>query len=167
MKIYNYDKDGKYIGEELADESPLEEGVFLIPAFATDKPPLPEKEGYEVLFDGGEWVYNIIIPPKPNEYSVLVDNNWVIDSVLKSEHDSIEKQKVLSQAKGERDSLISQVEWRRTRHQDEVTLGMEPTEPLLPILEYIQALREVPQQEGFPVNVVWPVPSWDEEVIND
>ncbi len=32
---------------------------------------------------------------------------------------------------------------------------------------YRQALLDVPQQEGFPVNVVWPVPPWEEEVIND
>ena len=32
---------------------------------------------------------------------------------------------------------------------------------------YRQALLDVPQQEGFPVNVVWPVPPWEEEGIND
>ena len=63
---------------------------------------------------------------------------------------------LISQVKVHRDSLISQVEWRRTRHQDEVSLGLEPTEPLLPILEYIQALRDVPSQAGFPETISWP-----------
>ena len=31
---------------------------------------------------------------------------------------------------------------------------------------YRQALLDVPQQEGFPVNVVWPIHPWEEEVIN-
>ena len=55
-----------------------------------------------------------------------------------------------------RDKKIEDVEWRVKRHQDEVALGLEPTEDITPVLVYIQALREVPQQEGFPENVVWP-----------
>jgi hypothetical protein len=58
--------------------------------------------------------------------------------------------------KAQRDSLISAVEWRRSRYQDEVTLGLEPTEALQPILEYIQALRDVTKQEGFPSQINWP-----------
>lgn len=55
-----------------------------------------------------------------------------------------------------RDTLIQSVEWRVRRHQDEMTLGLEPTEDIIPILEYIQALREVPQQSGFPDDILWP-----------
>ena len=69
-------------------------------------------------------------------------------------------------ARAKRDALITEVQWRKDRHYDEVALGLEPTESIQPILEYIQALREVPQQEGFPVNVAWPTPPWEEEVIN-
>jgi hypothetical protein len=40
MKIYNVDEDGIYIGEGLADPSPLEKNKFLIPARAyTNSPP--------------------------------------------------------------------------------------------------------------------------------
>ena len=63
--------------------------------------------------------------------------------------------------RNKRNALMSIAFGRRDRHKDEIELGLTPTEPLLPILEYIQALREVPQQEGFPVNVVWPVPPWE------
>lgn len=69
--------------------------------------------------------------------------------------------------RAERDNLIQQIEWRLNRHYQELELDLTPTEELRPLLEYIQALRDVPQQEGFPVNVVWPVPPWEEEVIND
>ncbi len=99
----------------------------------------------------------------PNSQNYIV-NNSLDGLIINQERVSEDNIRVI---KAQRDLHISQAEWRRTRHQDEVTLGMEPTEPLLPILEYIQALREVPQQEGFPVNVAWPVPPWEEEVIND
>ena len=69
----------------------------------------------------------------------------------------ITSEQLLAQANAIRDSLISAVEWRRARHYDEVALGLEPTEPLLPILEYIQALRDITKQVGYPENIVWPI----------
>lgn len=62
-----------------------------------------------------------------------------------------------TEVRSRRDSLILSIRWRIERHQDEVALGLEPTEDIVPILEYIQDLRDVPQQEGFPSDVVWPV----------
>ena len=59
-------------------------------------------------------------------------------------------------ARAERDQLIESVRWRIERHSDEVALGSEPTEPLEPLLQYVQALRDVPQQAGFPESVEWP-----------
>ena len=46
---------------------------------------------------------------------------------------------------------------RIERHSDELALGSEPTEPLEPLLQYTQALRDVPQQSGFPGDIDWPV----------
>ena len=59
-------------------------------------------------------------------------------------------------ARTERDQLIESVRWRIERHRDELALGSEPTEPLEPLLQYTQALRDVPQQAGFPSSVEWP-----------
>ena len=59
-------------------------------------------------------------------------------------------------AREERDRLIESVRWRIERHNDELALGSEPTEPLEPLLQYAQDLRTVPQQEGFPETVEWP-----------
>ena len=59
-------------------------------------------------------------------------------------------------ARAERDRLIESVRWRIERHSDELALGSEHTEPLEPLLQYTQALRDVPQQSGFPESVEWP-----------
>ena len=64
-------------------------------------------------------------------------------------------------ARAERDLLIESVRWRIERHRDELALGSVPTEPLEPLLLYTQALRDVPQQTGFPTDINWP------EVLND
>ena len=59
-------------------------------------------------------------------------------------------------ARAERDRLIESVRWRIERHNDEVALNTDPTEQLDPLLQYTQALRNVPQQAGFPESVEWP-----------
>ena len=61
-----------------------------------------------------------------------------------------------STARAERDVKIEAVRWRIERHSDELALGREPTEPLEPLLQYMQLLRDVPQQAGFPEVVEWP-----------
>jgi hypothetical protein len=55
-----------------------------------------------------------------------------------------------------RNRLINEIEWRVSRYQMESISGGAPTEDILPILEYIKALRDIPQQENFPYNVIWP-----------
>lgn len=67
--VYKYHPvSGIYVGQDHADESPLEPGVFLIPASATTKVPLSPKDGKYVVFVNGDWQYkDIPPPPKPEE----------------------------------------------------------------------------------------------------
>lgn len=66
MKIYRYDADGWPVGEGDADESPLEPGVFLIPAGATQHAPPAPRKGKRVRFDGAGWAVEAIpAPPAP------------------------------------------------------------------------------------------------------
>ena len=68
MKIYNYHPDCKYFYcESEADESPLEPGVFLIPAHATNiEPPTCESNQIQI-FNGTSW--NIIEDRRGTYYS--------------------------------------------------------------------------------------------------
>lgn len=67
MKVYNYDPEtGIYINEGIADESPLEEGVWLIPAHATDVAPPATPEGKVAVWKGSDWaIEDAPIKPEP------------------------------------------------------------------------------------------------------
>jgi hypothetical protein len=56
MNAYSYDENGFYLGEVSQQPSPLEPGVFLVPAMATVKPPLVAGENQENRFANGEWL---------------------------------------------------------------------------------------------------------------
>lgn len=63
--VYQFDKDGYYIGSEVSFESPLEPGVYLMPANCTDiEPPVPY-DGYKIRWDGFTWVQEVIPDPEP------------------------------------------------------------------------------------------------------
>jgi hypothetical protein len=68
MNIYHYIADtGIFYAEDVADESPLEPGVFLIPAYATTiEPPkviLPEV----AVFKNNKWKVETLPPPTKSE----------------------------------------------------------------------------------------------------
>lgn len=56
MKVYHYDPVTMiFCGESEADESPLEPGVFLIPAHATDQAPPSPSENEVVVWGASGW----------------------------------------------------------------------------------------------------------------
>lgn len=65
-------------------------------------------------------------------------------------------EQIAEQVRAERNAKIEAMRWRIERHSDELALGREPTEPLEPLLQYAQLLRDVSQQTGFPESVEWP-----------
>lgn len=112
MLIYNYHSIYQHFtGESPADESPLEPGVWLIPAYATNiKPPKCEKNQIQV-FNGNSWqiiedqrgIYYSVetqeilensnpleapegftkeTPPEVSEGKVLKwDNEWILEDI--------------------------------------------------------------------------------------
>ncbi|MDK1493364.1 hypothetical protein QN219_25505 [Sinorhizobium sp. 7-81] len=66
LSVYNYDPNTlEYIGASEADESPLEPGVYLIPAYATETAPPADVPGYIFKWIDGEWMAEEIpkLPP--------------------------------------------------------------------------------------------------------
>lgn len=58
-----------------------------------------------------------------------------------------------SEKRTERDNLINSILWRVERYNQQKQLGIETTDSeseYIAILQYIQYLRDVPEQAGFP-----------------
>lgn len=54
MRIFNFRQgSGEYVGEGVADPNPLEEGQWIIPAFATTEEPPEVAEGFAAIYAGG------------------------------------------------------------------------------------------------------------------
>ncbi len=153
MEFYAYDTNGIYVATIPVPEG--EEEGFVLEPYTTLTPPPEHKEGYTRVFENETWK-SLIIPEQPNPISILVNGEWVESPTLKEEYESIIKEQKKANARAERDLKIRDVEWRVRRHSDEVALGLTPTEEILPILQYIQALRDITKQPGFPTEIQWP-----------
>lgn len=63
-------------------------------------------------------------------------------------------------ARQQRDALLNKAEARISRYDNQVRFGITPTdtpETIQKLGIYMQALRDVPEQPGFPRDINWPV----------
>jgi hypothetical protein len=66
MKIFHYHPEtGEYLGQGVADESPLEPGVWLIPAKATNTAPPAVADHEQAVWTGKAWETQPIPEPEP------------------------------------------------------------------------------------------------------
>lgn len=63
-QVSQLDQGGYFVGITVADESPLEPGVFLLPAGAVDAEPPTVPEGQRAKWNG-QWVFEDIPQPEP------------------------------------------------------------------------------------------------------
>lgn len=71
--VYQYDLAGLYAGQTDADESPLEPGVFLIPARCVEVAP-PEPNGDQwPRWNGAKWELITVSPANDNQPASPVD----------------------------------------------------------------------------------------------
>ena len=76
MKIYNYNQStGVLLNEGVADASPLERDVFLIPANATTIAPPDCPDGHRRAFREGGWIIEPIPAPPQEPEPAVPDAN--------------------------------------------------------------------------------------------
>jgi hypothetical protein len=90
---------------------------------------------------------------------VQVDGQWVVVwEEVETPTEVAEKRTATKAriARQTRDLRIKQVAWRYERHARHVRLGQTPVDDINVLDAYVQALADIPQQPGFPWEVVWP-----------
>jgi hypothetical protein len=128
---------GVFISIDFAQESPLEPGVFLLPAGATFVEPPQAPEGKQAVWKGGSWEVQDIPKPEPQPEPEPAPDpepeplTW----------DSI---------RAERNFLLSQSDWTQLA---DAPLSPEQKQAWT---VYRQALRDVPSSFATPEEVVWP-----------
>lgn len=179
--IYNCDPvTGKFLFSSQADVSPMEEGVWLIPANAyLDPPPsvrvrecavreggqwkiVPEYHGIAYRTDNGDRVEldilgelpsEFTLEPRPTEFHTWNGKGWV-------KNDDFEFSELCKAERIWRNVEIQRVQWLFERHRDESEIGIARTldpDSFTELLIYIQALRDWPGSELFPVRTHRPV----------
>lgn len=129
--IWNYDDDGFLTGQDVAIESPLERGsgIFLIPRNSTDVPPPDRDAGKEARWNGTAWE---LVNARTVNYEIAA-------------------QKMGESIRDARNRLLYACDWTQL-----------PDVPKWVDVQawrtYRQALRDLPQQGGFPGKITWPNP---------
>jgi hypothetical protein len=60
------------------------------------------------------------------------------------------------EVRAKRDRLIAQEDWRYARYASEIRQGLPPSDDIKTLDAYVQALRDISAQKGFPWDVEWP-----------
>lgn len=107
----------------------------------------------------------VVVPPKPS-YDLETQTlswdsetvSWVVSDL--SEQEILDKQLEYTKSKwkairDERDEKINALSWRIERYNSEVRLGLTPTDDIVALDNYIQALRDITEVESIS-DVVWP-----------
>lgn len=179
----------EYTGETTADPSPLEPGVWLLPAHAYfEKPPstglnekavmtdtgwtvLPDFRGaYYLKTDGSRVLFSEFGPlpdtlttlARPSNLYTWVGGAWVLDEVA-------ELAQLTTVARAERDHLLAYATLRINPLQDDVD-NDESTPEGVALLklwkQYRSAVSKTETKSGWPRNPQWPVPPVPLEVNN-
>lgn len=88
-----------------------------------------------------------------------VDDYVHVEGLFVLKTDDAAKEQTAAEVRAERERRIDAIRWRIERYQTQEAAGIETTETAeqyQALLMYIQALRDVPEQAGFPDNIVWP-----------
>lgn len=126
--VYQLDAEGLLLGTTVADVSPLEPGVFLIPAGCVETAPPAVAEGLRPRWTGETWAVEIIPTVEP---------------VLPTDEE------LIAAARRRRNALLRACDFTQLPDAPGDTAAWAA---------YRQALRDISDQAGFPAAIDWPVP---------
>lgn len=183
MPAYLFDDDGYLTGAVLVQESPLEPGMWLLPENATTvKPALNPDYFCHWDQERKSWDYEKK-PTRPADFEGMVISHtkrtphceelrnliqtivnanctthkivrgenleWMVEKIPEKTQEELEAEKE-QQVRAKRDHLLSQTDYLLSSDYP-----IAP-ESLDAVKAYRQALRNIPQQQGFPDDVDWP-----------
>ncbi|HYG50490.1 MAG TPA: tail fiber assembly protein [Flavobacteriales bacterium] len=134
-KVFAYNEDGTFAGATEAHESPLEKGVFHMPARTTEVQPISPKDGFIVKFSPSKqiWIYE---PTKVEE--APKEDTAQAEEIKKKQNIAMRNGLLL-------DSDYTQL--------PDVAMSEKERKAWA---EYRQALRDMSKQKGWPLVVEWP-----------
>jgi len=132
LKVYRVDETGAYAGEVILGEADRDEdGNWLFPNDCVDSEPPPFVDGQIRVFMNGAWSYL----PTPALSALIPAHTPDYRSMA---------------VRARRDRELAETDWIVTR-------SLERGEPVpAEWAAYRQALRDIPQQPGYPMLVQWP-----------
>jgi len=127
MNVYQTDINGVYLGTTTADQDPLDNTNWLIPAGCVETAPPTITDSQLAKWGGTEWVVEDIptVEPDPEPEPIAPEVS----------------------ARRKRDGLLMTSDWTQV-NDSPVDKSAWAT--------YRQLLREVPSQAEFPNTIVWP-----------
>lgn len=133
LKVYGFNSEsGEYTGEQVAFESPVEPGVYLLPANTTGFEPPKFKKNKVRVWDGQKWEY--------------ADGPKKAASKIPAQPQTAEEKAAV--LRYIRNKKLAVTDWTQLKDVPEATSQAWAT--------YRQDLRDLTAQENFPENVTWP-----------
>ncbi len=187
MKIYNYDSTTfEYNGTSIADESPLEPGVFLIPTNASEIQPPVSSENEAVIFDINKNQWSIVsdyrnvdlwsknsaekvssyLGESPEDINATqieptVDYpTWDVKSSAWVTDEAAKLSAQTAEATSKVQQLLSVANNKMEPLQDAADLGIATeaeTTSLTKWKTFRVLVNRVTSQSGFPINIDWPL----------
>lgn len=167
MFEYRFDENGVFIDKQEAYRDPLEskakdEDVYILSANCTFKVPMAAKEGFVQVWNGSSWL--LVEDHRGTRYWMPEDKFGASPKVcttvgplpkgalLRAPAQTAQEKLVASEAsvRAKRDSLLSESDYYLQSDYPATEEGLKA------VKSYRTDLRNVPQQAGFPYDVVWP-----------
>lgn len=127
--------------------------------------------GYQINKDGQEFIASVRETKEELENIPLVSFSRIEETedayalyqgkwIKEADKTTLENEQISAEKRAERDRRIDAVRWRIERYQTQKAADLpttDTTEQYQALLIYVQALRDVPEQAGFPNIIEWPV----------